>query len=185
MAKTAALAQKIKKITGVSLPECYQCGKCTAGCPMAKYMDYGPNQVMRLVQAGTEEFIKDALSSSAVWYCVGCLTCTQRCPKKLDPAAVMDVLREESLKHGLESPLARKILAFHRSFLAVVEHTGRMGEIPLVGLYKLASMDLFSDLLLGPGMFFRGKLPLKPHLIKGRKEIKRIFSECKSRGRGK
>ena len=60
-----------------------------------------------------------------------------------------------------------------------------MGEIPLVGLYKLASRDFFSDLLLGPGILFKGKLPLKPHLIKGRKEIKRIFSECKSRGRAK
>ncbi|MBU2573827.1 MAG: 4Fe-4S dicluster domain-containing protein [Elusimicrobia bacterium] len=185
MTKTAALAEKIKKITGVQLPECYQCGKCTAGCPMAKYMDLSPNQIMRMLQAGTEASIKDALSSSAIWYCLGCLTCTQRCPKKLDPAAVMDVLREESVSKGIASPVARKILAFHKSFLAVVEQTGRMSEIPLVGLYKLSTLDFFSDLLLGPGMFFRGKLPLKPHLIKGRKEIKRIFSECKSGRRGK
>jgi len=177
--KTGGFRGKIKKITGVHLPECYQCGKCTAGCPMTKHMDLRPNQVMRLLQAGTEASINEALSSSAIWSCVGCLTCTQRCPKKLDPAAVMDVLREESLKRGLASPLARKILAFHKSFLAVVEQTGRMGEIPLVGLYKLASMDLFSDLALGPAMFFKGKLPLKPHLIKGRKEVKRIFSECR------
>lgn len=183
MAKKAALTEKIKKVTGVHMPECYQCGKCTAGCPMAKYMDFGPNQLMRLVQAGTKETIKDALSSSAIWYCVGCLTCTQRCPKKLDPAAVMDVLREESQKRGVSSPLAGKILAFHKSFLAVVERTGRMGEIPLVGLYKLATLDLFSDLLLGPEMFFKGKLPLKPHLIKGRGEIRRIFSECRGRGK--
>lgn len=182
MAKTA-LAEKIRKITGIHLPECYQCGKCTAGCPMAKYMDLCPNQLMRLLQAGTEASINEALCSSAIWYCVGCLTCTQRCPKKLDPAAVMDVLREESLSKGKASPVTRKILAFHRSFLAVVEQTGRMGEVPLVGLYKLATLDLFSDLLLGPGMFLRGKLPLRPHIIKGRGEIRRIFSECRGRGK--
>lgn len=184
MAKTA-LSEKIKKITGVNLPECYQCGKCTAGCPMTKYMDLRPNQLMRMLQAGTEAAINEALCSSAIWYCVGCLTCTQRCPKKLDPAAVMDVLREESLRQGKASPLARKVLAFHKSFLTVVEKTGRMGEIPLVGLYKLSALDFFSDLALGPGMFLKGKLPLKPHLIKGRGEIKRIFSECKGGGRAK
>lgn len=148
---------------------------------MAKYMDLRPNQLMRLLQTGTEASVNEVLRSSAIWYCVGCLTCTQRCPQKLDPAAVIDVLREESFKRGLTAPEARKLLAFHKAFLKVVEESGRMNEMPLVGLYKLLTLDLFSDLQLGPGMFVRGKLPLKPHMIKGRGEIKRIFSECRER----
>lgn len=150
---------------------------------MAKHMDFSPNQIMRLLQTGAEASIKEALCSSAIWYCIGCLTCTQRCPKKLDPAAVMDVAREESVKQGKISPSADKILAFHKSFLKIVEHTGRMSEIPLVGLYKLLTLDFFSDINLGPAMFMRGKLPLKPHRINGRGEIKRIFSECRGCGK--
>ncbi|MFO8012307.1 MAG: 4Fe-4S dicluster domain-containing protein, partial [Phycisphaerae bacterium] len=88
------LADEVLERTGVDVRECYQCGKCTAGCPMAPFMDLTPSQVMRLVQIGDEEAVDTLLSSTALWSCVGCLTCTQRCPKDLDPAAVMDALRE-------------------------------------------------------------------------------------------
>jgi hypothetical protein len=49
----------------------------------------------------------------------------------------------------------------------------------LVRRYKLASMDFFSDLTLAPRMMLRGKLKLKAHKIKGRKEIGRIFELCR------
>lgn len=33
------IPDKLKQITGVDLQACYQCGKCTAGCPVAGRMD--------------------------------------------------------------------------------------------------------------------------------------------------
>ena len=39
-------------LAATSVENCYQCGKCTAGCPAADEMDFMPNQVLRLVQAG-------------------------------------------------------------------------------------------------------------------------------------
>ena len=50
--KQSSLSQDVFHETGVDAGLCYQCGKCTAGCPMAPYMDLTPNQVMHLVQAG-------------------------------------------------------------------------------------------------------------------------------------
>lgn len=172
------LSSRVREEAGVRLAECYQCGKCTAGCPMARYMDLAPNQVMRLAQAGDEEALDRLFSSEALWYCVGCLTCTQRCPKKLDPAAVMDVLREMAEERGKVPAAAKKIGAFHRAFLDTVEFGGRMSEVPLVARYKLASLDLFSDVALAPAMLAKGKLPLKLHRIKGHREVKRIFQAC-------
>jgi heterodisulfide reductase subunit C len=146
---------------------------------MTRYMDLSPNQVMRLVQLGDEAADRKALASRTIWSCAGCLTCTQRCPQKLDLAAVMDVLRQASYERGVVSPAQKKVLAFHEAFLKTVQKTGRMSEMALVRRYKLASGDLFSDLTLAPRMLFKGKLKLKSHKIKGRREVQRIFERCR------
>ena len=173
------LAAAVRKATGVDVAECYQCGKCTAGCPMARYMEIVPGQIMRLVQVGDEAAAERLLASDAIWVCAGCLTCTQRCPKKLDPAAVIDALREMSYARGSVSARQRKVLAFHKAFLNVVKHAGRMSEVPLTALYKMTSGDFFSDVLLAPLMLARGKLPMVPDTIRGRREVKRIFAACR------
>jgi heterodisulfide reductase subunit C len=179
----ATLADEIRQITDTNVVECYQCGKCTAGCPMARYMDLSPNQIMRLVQIGDKSSIDRLLRSAAIWYCAGCLTCTQRCPKKLDPAAVIDALREMSGNQGKTARAARKIIAFHQAFLKTIRKTGRMSEFALVRRYKLATLDLFGDLAIAPVMLLKGKLPLKSHKIPGRDAIKKIFATCREHSR--
>ena len=180
MTKTdeATLADRVREVTGVNVTECYQCGKCTAGCPMARFMDLSPSQVMRLLQIGDEAARQRLLRSRALWVCAGCLTCTQRCPKSLDPAAVMDALREMANREGTVPHDMKRVLAFHKAFLKTVEYAGRMSEVPLTGLYKMTSFDLFSDVLLAPVMLAKGKLPFVPSVIGGRKEIRDIFKAC-------
>ena len=173
------LADAVRKATGVNVGECYQCGKCTAGCPMARWMDVVPSQIMRLVQIGDDEATARLLASGAIWVCAGCLTCTQRCPKKLDPAAVIDALKEMSYAQGCVSAGQRKVLAFHKAFLKVVEKAGRMSEIPLTALYKMTSGDFFSDITMAPKMLARRKLPLVPKIVRNRRQIKRIFDACR------
>jgi len=46
------IIEKIEEISGENIYKCYQCGKCTAGCPAANEMDYGPAQSIRLLQLG-------------------------------------------------------------------------------------------------------------------------------------
>ena len=173
------LAAAVRKATGVDVAECYQCGKCTAGCPMAQWMEIVPGQIMRLVQVGDEAAAERLLASDAIWVCAGCLTCTQRCPKKLDPAAVIDALREMSYARGSVSAKQRKVLAFHKAFLKVVQKAGRMSEIPLTALYKMTSGDFFSDITMAPKMLARRKLPLVPKIVRNRRQIKRIFDACR------
>lgn len=173
------LARLVQEMTGQDVTACYQCGKCTAGCPMGRFLDLTTNQIMRLVQIGDDDATRRLLASTAIWRCAGCLTCTQRCPKQLDPAAVIDALRELSARRGVASREARRILAFHRAFLKTVRKTGRMSEFPLVRRYKLSSGDLFGDVGLAPLMLVKGKLPLKGHAIAGRDEVRRIFDACR------
>jgi heterodisulfide reductase subunit C2 len=89
---------EIKAISGEDVRACYQCGKCTAGCPLASAMDLMPNQILRLLQLGEHEQV---LKSRTIWQCASCLTCAARCPKKVDPARVMDALRTILMRQGM------------------------------------------------------------------------------------
>lgn len=80
---------QIEDISGESLLACNQCGKCSAGCPVAFSMDILPNQVIRLAQLGIEE----VLECQTIWTCAACLTCVSRCPKGIDLPRVMEALR--------------------------------------------------------------------------------------------
>lgn len=85
-----AFIKKIEDISGQNVLACYQCGKCSAGCPMVSLMDLLPNQIIRLVQLGQ---VEDVLNSKTIWLCASCFTCTARCPKGVDLAKVMEALR--------------------------------------------------------------------------------------------
>ncbi len=86
---------RVSELSGQNLNLCYQCGKCSAGCPMSFAMDFLPNQIMRLVQLGLEE---DISNSKTIWLCASCLTCTVRCPKGVDISRVMEALRLITLR---------------------------------------------------------------------------------------
>lgn len=88
---------KLEKISGQNLLACYQCGKCSAGCPMAPHMDVLPNQVIRLAQLGMQEPL---LAARSIWVCVSCMTCNTRCPKEIRIAEVFEALREMVLRSG-------------------------------------------------------------------------------------
>jgi heterodisulfide reductase subunit C2 len=95
--KNDVIAQ-IQEISGEDVRACYQCGKCTAGCPLASTMDRMPNQILRLLQVGE---VEEALGSPTIWQCASCLTCAARCPKGVDPARVMDALRTLLARQGV------------------------------------------------------------------------------------
>lgn len=91
--------KKIKELSGQNLYVCYQCGKCSAGCPIVDSMDILPNQIARLIQLGEE---KTVLDSKTIWLCAACLQCMSRCPKGVDIAKVMDACRTILLRKGLD-----------------------------------------------------------------------------------
>ena len=169
------LCEEISKLSGQNVTSCYQCGECTAGCPVAYLADIMPNQVTRLLQLGQDE---DVLKSSMIWLCVGCETCVTRCPRKVELSKVMDALRQTAVSRGVASA-EPAIRTFHETFLRSVERGGRIHEISMLGEYKLRSLQLFSDLILGAKMFLKGKLALIPKIIKGRGEVKRIFKNTR------
>jgi len=175
---TEDLIYNVKQQTGVNIRECYQCGKCTAGCPVAEKMDLRPSVIMRMIQSGTDEEMDQILRSYTIWLCLTCETCYSRCPMEIDIPKVMDYLRQRSLAEGKVNPEARKIVAFHKSFLNTVKRNGRLSELFLTIDYKMRSLGsgtLFQDMTVAPGMISRGKLHLIPEQIKDKKGFSRLF----------
>jgi heterodisulfide reductase subunit C len=63
--------------------------------------------------------------------------------------------------------------------MTTVEHTGRLYDAGMVGLYKLKTFTFLADLKLGMEMGKRGKMPILPHRIHRLREIKEIFRKAK------
>ena len=85
----------LQAISGANLSACYQCGNCSAGCPCVEAMEIPPQRVMRFAQLGQLDAI---LQANTIWVCAACQTCSARCPKGIDIAAVMEGLRHLILR---------------------------------------------------------------------------------------
>ncbi|ACF11359.1 CoB--CoM heterodisulfide reductase [Chlorobaculum parvum NCIB 8327] len=177
--RTDSLKQQLENATGNNYACCYQCGKCTAGCPAGGFMDNPPARIMRLIQAG---YVEEAMRSDALWYCIGCMTCTSRCPQNMEIAGTMDALREMALKSGIVSSDKSKklVTAFHTSFLNTVRKSGRLQELALVNSYKLRTRTLTQDVAAGFKMMKQGKInPVKAFTAKeeveNKGQIEKIF----------
>ena len=166
-----SLAEYVKTSSGVNLAKCFQCRKCSSGCPVVASMDITPSRMIRGILAGQRE---QALNSRTIWLCASCYTCSTRCPNDIDFARVADCLRTLSVRQRRPAALER-IAALHREFLADVRRRGRIHEPTFLSWFKLRTLDFFTDLELGIAMFFKGKLPLFPRGVKDRKAIRAAF----------
>jgi heterodisulfide reductase subunit C len=172
------LAREVADRSGASPMSCYQCTKCSSGCPVASTADLKPHEVVRMVQMDQEA----VLASRFIWECTSCQTCTTRCPQKVDLAAMNDALRAMSraAKKAVESTA---VPVFNDIFLNIVKKRGRMHEMGLMAEFKLRTMRLFDDVSKAPMMLLKGKLPLFGPRVRGRDERTAMFDRA-ARGGG-
>ncbi len=192
------LLRDVAERSGQNVADCYQCGKCTAGCPMAQFMDVPPNQVTRMLQIGDVT----VLEKQTIWLCVSCETCVTRCPREIDLPRVMDALRQiayeqaneqpaafgkllrhalqESLtgiKEGLQmgTPHAQRVFA--ATFLENIRRFGRSFETGLIGSFNLNTGSPFGNMDKGPEMLMKGKMRLLPDNGCNIAKIQEIFAK--------
>ncbi len=157
-----ALAERIRDETGENVFSCYQCVKCSSGCPLASHFDLSPNQVMRAAQLGLDQL---ALEARTPWLCIGCETCTTRCPNGIDVARVMDFMATESQARGI-APGVPEVALFSDIFLRNVKLLGRTYELGLIAEMNLRTGHPLKDLAMGLELIRKGKIKLLPEYVR-------------------
>ncbi|MDX9829708.1 MAG: heterodisulfide reductase-related iron-sulfur binding cluster [Anaerolineae bacterium] len=169
-----ALAQEIRDRSGENVFLCYQCKKCTAGCPVAAYFDLTPHQVLRACQFGLTDMV---LNSRTISICAACETCSTRCPQGIDIARIMDVLEIMAAEKGIKSK-APTVPMFYKSANRGIDLFGRMWELGLMaelylrellaGKFDVKQLVKY-DLEMALKMFRGGKLKLLPSVARRRR----------------
>jgi len=90
---------ELRSIFGGQQPNyCYQCAKCTSGCPVAKFSeDFRPHQIVNKTLLKLEQQL---IPQEVVWICAACHKCIERCPQKVSPYEVIEALRNMASAKG-------------------------------------------------------------------------------------
>lgn len=92
----SSLLHKVEAISGQNIALCYQCGKCSATCPLASRMDLLPHQVVRYLQLGLQQ----VLEANSPWLCATCFSCETQCPRGIDVSKICEALRTIKLRQA-------------------------------------------------------------------------------------
>jgi len=171
------LALDLQDVTGENVMLCYQCKKCTLGCPSAYRMSLKPHELMRALQLGLKE---NVFWSGTIWVCLSCETCNTRCPQGINILRLINALREMTFSDKVDhyNPYPA-IPAFHRIFLALVGRFGRAYELGLALLVNLRMLTPFKDIDMASPMFSKGTLKLFPSLSRGGRELRGVMARIR------
>ncbi|HVN15505.1 MAG TPA: 4Fe-4S dicluster domain-containing protein [Anaerolineales bacterium] len=85
---------EIKKYGAVDIEKCFNCGNCTAICPLSVNGETFPRRIIRYAQLGMKDSL---LSSKELWLCYYCGECTKTCPKQAEPSEFMASARRYAI----------------------------------------------------------------------------------------
>ena len=165
------LAREIEERTGIDLSVCFQCKKCSSGCPVGELVESPPSEIMRRLHLGAGD---ELLDSELIWTCASCETCSTRCPMNIEVATVMDTLRAIARERKAKESKGR-VPTFNKAFLNSVRRFGRSYEIGMITAYKLGTGTFMQDVNRFPQMLMKRKISLLPSMGANRKTVKRIF----------
>lgn len=123
-------AEEIKEISGTNPRKCMKCGKCSASCPAFDEMDIKPHMFVSYVESGDIEAL---LASKAAYRCLSCFACLERCPRDVQPAKVIDavrqaVIRRNSMDYLKADDIPERSIPIRLSNFWLVHSEGGRGE---------------------------------------------------------
>lgn len=76
--------------------KCHQCGQCSSICPSYRNGGIRTREVMELALSGNIDLARD----DSIWQCTMCNSCTERCQLGVDPASIINALRNLAALRG-------------------------------------------------------------------------------------
>jgi ferredoxin len=82
--------REVAAFGGGDIDACMNCGNCTAECPLSRDDTVFPRKVIRDLQLGLEERLRESVEP---WLCYYCGECSQSCPREANPGETMMAAR--------------------------------------------------------------------------------------------
>ncbi len=98
--------QELKEYGDLDIEACFNCGNCTAVCPLSTESDNFPRRMIRYAQLGLED---ELLSSKELWMCLYCGECTKTCPREADPGEYMAAARRFAIAKYDRTGIAKRL----------------------------------------------------------------------------
>jgi len=166
-----SLKREVLEHCGVDVEKCLECGKCSGGCSNGHIFDYTPRKVIQLVKLNAERTL---MNMDALWICLSCHLCVDRCPSELDTPRILDYMRQKAYhkKFNIRRP---NVKLFYELMLSLIRRTGRVSELLLAMKFNWTTAQYMKDGDLGLKMFLKGKLNVISPSIKQKQMIQRLF----------
>ena len=88
-----------------NLKYCYECGECTATCPVAETLPnlYNPRRLLHKIVLDPERVLKE----DEIWLCAGCGQCSEMCPQKIRLPEIFLMMRVMAMEKGYSEGFIR------------------------------------------------------------------------------
>lgn len=137
----AEFSEAVAKADGKKISICFQCGTCTATCPIRRFdKTYNPRLILRETLLGLR---KKVLSTDAIWLCAACYSCTERCPRGVRPAEVIRAVRNLAVREGHVHPFYKMQGSAIATFGRIFKEDEFINEMRAgIGLPPIPSVNL-------------------------------------------
>jgi ferredoxin len=98
------LLPELQRYGAFDVAACFNCGNCTAVCPLTGDDATFPRRIIRYAQVGMKE---ELLSSKELWTCYYCGECSETCPRQAEPGEFMAAARRYAIATYDRTRLAR------------------------------------------------------------------------------
>jgi ferredoxin len=88
------LLDDIKRYGAFDISACFNCGNCTAVCPLSDEKGSFPRKLIRLGQIGDRARL---IEGPEAWLCYYCGECSETCPRQAEPGEYMAAIRRYTI----------------------------------------------------------------------------------------
>ena len=117
---------------GDKVRSCLQCGTCTASCPVARYSELGPREIVRLALVAGRG--RRCLRPEVLYYCSACYSCAVRCPMGIRLTELVNLLQRRHGERGVRdrlppsSSMVKSVENYDNPWHMPRAQTGPLGE---------------------------------------------------------
>jgi nitrate reductase gamma subunit/ferredoxin len=101
-----SVLREMRRYGAFDIEACFNCGNCTAVCPLSKGNATFPRRVIRYAQLGLADHMA---ASRELWLCYYCTECSTTCPRQAEPGQFMAAARRWATAHFDPTTFSRRL----------------------------------------------------------------------------